>query len=665
MKTRFDAAGFLWDDTGKPRPERLGWMPPIPDTGWRPPAGFPNLSAAKALAVDVETYDPELTEAGPGWARGPVGHIVGFSVAVPNGPGWYFPLRHTVEPQDNRDPATCLRWLGHQLNDNRPKVGANILYDLGWLRQEGVPFQGPFYDVQYAEALLNSEEPDVSLEALSWKYLGHGKQTDLLKEWCQNYYRTSDSKWRKDIYRAPPRLVGHYGEGDARQPLEILTQQWPLLQQRGVLDIFKLECRLIPMLLAMRFKGAPVDVNYAEELSDNFAHQQGAVEEEIKDIVGKYINPNSADDLAGAFDALGIRYYHTANGAPSFTDEFLEGLDHPIAEPIRFHRKLGKIRGTFLKGYIIDKSVNGRIHCSFHPLKGDGKGARSGRLSSSDPNLQNIPTRAKDGDRWEEHAKAIRKAFVARGRRWRSWDYSQIEYRLFAHHAVGPGADDIRALYRSNPKTDYHKATGKMIIDMTGQDIPRPYIKNINFGLLYGASKKKIAKMLKLSLEKAEELFQAYHRAIPFARTTMEACAQEIDYTGQVRTILGRVSDFPLWVPREYDKDAWALPYEEALREYGPDIHRAFKHKGINRKLQGGAADIMKTAMVNLWESGILDVVGVPGLTVHDELDWDDELEDENHPAWAEVQRIMEYAVPCAVPILVEGNHGRTWGDCK
>ena len=195
MLTR--SASF-WEDLppvkerGKRGPRQRGPIPSIPATGWRPPSEFPNLSAAKVIGFDTETWDPELTQAGPGWARGK-GHIIGASLAVEDGSSWYFPIRHGIEdgkqvlpPEEagmNLDPDQTIRFLRHTLEDNRPKVGANLIYDVGWARHEGIKVGGPMFDVQFAEALLNSEAPDVSLEGLAQNYLGMGKTTNILYDW--------------------------------------------------------------------------------------------------------------------------------------------------------------------------------------------------------------------------------------------------------------------------------------------------------------------------------------------------------------------------------------------------------------------------------------------------------------------------------------------------
>jgi len=162
--SRFDNIGLFWEDlpSSRKRGEReLGPMPAIPETGWRPPAFLPDISRAPVISFDVETKDPELTDAGPGWARGN-GHIVGISCAIP-GNRWYFPMRHEVQSELNMDPETVLRWAKHMLGQPMPKVGANLIYDIGWLRAEGVEVKGRLCDVQFAEALLN-ESSKVSLK---------------------------------------------------------------------------------------------------------------------------------------------------------------------------------------------------------------------------------------------------------------------------------------------------------------------------------------------------------------------------------------------------------------------------------------------------------------------------------------------------------------------
>ena len=247
---RFDAIGMFWEDvpvkSGKRETVRI--MPPIPDTGWRPPTYLPDLSGAACISIDCETYDPDLLTHGPGWARGR-GHIVGVSIGADGGGRWYFPIRHEVEPQDNWDPEVVLQWLRHTLgNPRQPKVGANLLYDIGWLRHEGVTVRGELVDVQFAEALLD-ERADVNLETLGQKYLGEGKESNILYDWCSKYYGgKANGTQRANIYRSPPRLVGPYAESDADLPLRVASAMYPLLVREGLFHLFQMECALIPLL---------------------------------------------------------------------------------------------------------------------------------------------------------------------------------------------------------------------------------------------------------------------------------------------------------------------------------------------------------------------------------------------------------------------------------
>ena len=651
--------GMFWEDrpVQASQQRQEGPMPAIPETGWRPPTEFPNLSAARILSIDTETWDPELTSAGPGWARGK-GHLVGFSIAADGSPGWYFPIRHEAQTELNLDPQQCLRWLDSVLRDSRPKVGANIIYDLGWLRQEGVRVGGRFYDVQHAEALLNSEAPSVALDDLAETHLGRGKESSLLYEFLAKWFGGSATgTQRKHIHRAPPSLVGPYGEADATLPIAILNKQWPLLAERGVSEVFDVECRLIPLLLEMRWKGCPIDVEYAERYHAALADQLKQLTAELAYIGGRSIRPSASSDIAAACDALGLSYPMTATGKPSFVAGWLENQEHPLFAKINEYRKLEKLRGTFIESYLLNSHVNGRVYCSFNQLKGDGTGARSGRFSSSDPNLQNIPVRTDEG-------KMIRAAFVPRGARWRKIDYSQIEYRLLAHHAVGPGADGIRSRYNLDPNTDYHEATIELIRQFTGIVMPRRNAKTINFGLIYGMGKMELIHRLGLSKKDGVKMFDSYHQAVPFAKATMDAAAEEVHATGFVRTVMGRVSDFPLWGPAEWAEDMEALPFAQAILKY-PKVKRAFTHKALNRKLQGGAADLMKKAMVECYEGGLFadTACGIPLLTVHDELDFDDEHDDPNHPAWAELVHVMETVLPLRVPVIADMSMGKSWGS--
>ena len=654
---RFDNIGMFWEDrpTGKAgRAARS--QPPIPDTGWTTPTDFPNLSAARALAIDVETYDPEMKEYGPGWGRGR-GHLCGISIAVEDGSSWYFPMRHSVEPEHNLDPDKVLRWADYVLRPDIPKIGANLIYDIGWLNWEGVRVGGALYDVLFAEALLDSENPSLGgLDGVSQKYLGLSKVKSLLYKWCDDYYGVREDQ-RLNIHRAPPRLVGPYAEADAALPFAIMNKQWPILAERGCLDIFQVECDLIPLLIEMRMQGVPVNIEKAAAFGDKLAAKSSGILDQIKDFTGRAISPYSAADLAWAFDNSGVPYPRTPTGKPQFVKAWLERHEHPLPKLITEYRQNEKLRSVFIQGYILDSNVDGRIYCSFHPLKGDEGGARSGRFSSSTPNLQNIPVRTAEG-------KMIRSSFEAPGAtNWEKFDYSQIEYRLLAHYAVGPGSNEVRERYLKDPSTDYHELTIALIKERTGLEVDRRPAKNINFGLVYGMSKKGVIRYLGVPQQIGEQLYRAYHEAAPFVKKTIEATEGEVALSGSVTTILGRRSDFNLWMPASYSAEDTnkPLPLEKALLVY-PSVQRAFLHKALNRKLQGSAADIIKKAMVEAYKSGVFRETGIPFLTVHDELDFGGR--DVSPESWDKLKEVMTQSVRLRVPLMVDMTTGRNWGEC-
>jgi DNA polymerase I-like protein with 3'-5' exonuclease and polymerase domains len=662
---RGDSVGFFWQDipikSGKRTFNRV--MPEIPVTGWKAPREFPNLSSAPYISLDVETKDPELLTHGPGWGRGS-GHLVGISVAVP-GHSWYFPMRHEVRPEENLDPVHVLQWARDTFgNPKQPKIGANLLYDLGWLEEERVSVRGMAYDVQFAEALL-TEEGRTNLEFLGQKYLGQGKETSHLYQWSADFYGGQPTGvQRANIYRCPPSLVGPYAESDAYIPQRVIVEQWRLLARENLLEVFDLESRLIPLLLKMRRVGVRVDVGRAEEVHAALGIKGKELLAKLKQVVGFEVNPNANDSLQKAFRAVGAEIPLTAEGKATFTKDTLPLVEHEVADLVLAFRRIAKVRDTFIDSYLLRKHVNHRLHGQFHPLRGEGGGTRSGRLSASHPNLQNVPSRD------DELGPLVRSCFIPdEGHtQWRRYDYSQIEYRNLAHFAVGPGAEELRRTYNADPNTDYHVHTQALVENLTKRKLSRKPVKTINFGLIYGMGESKLTRSLGLQPEAGKQLFDAYHEAAPFAKATMDHFSTKAMSVGFVETILGRRSRFELWEPDERSRKGQArsvaLPYELAYKRYtlgqGKRLKRAYGHKALNRVLQGSAADGMKKAMLQLWDSGVLDTVGVPCLTVHDELDFTDA--GGNLDAWAYVKKTLETALPLRVPVRVDLEIGPNWG---
>jgi DNA polymerase I-like protein with 3'-5' exonuclease and polymerase domains len=606
---------------------------------------FPSLEGQGMISIDVETRDPDLKTKGPGYHRD--GYIAGIAVGTEAGFRKYYPIAH--EGGGNMDRDQVLSWLRPQLALPVPKVGANLLYDLGFFRAAGVHVAGPYYDIQIAEPLLCETRLSYSLEALSRIYLDEGKKDDEMEAYLIQHFGKKDPK--SNIWQAPGDVVAKYAEGDVDLPLRIFAKQKQKLEEENLWELFILESKLIPMLLDMRFRGVRVDLDKAQEMYDALTEKQAAEIAEIEAIAKTKISPWNAKDLAVLFDALELDYPRTPKtNAPSFTALWLERCPYPVAQRILDVRKMDKLRETFLKGCLLESHYKGRIHCQFNQLKSDGGGTVSGRFSSSNPNLQFIPTRTDDG-------KLIRSMFLPdEGQDFYSIDYSQIEYRLMAHDAFThrlPGAAEVVEKYRSDSGVDFHQ----IVAEMTG--LSRSAAKTVNFGIAYGEGVAKLCASLGLTEDEGRKLLDEYHSRAPFMRPLSKRASHLAATTGVITTLLGRKRRF----------DAWAVVNRagetKIVHHRIPGAKRAFTHKALNARIQGSAADVMKKAMVDIYESGVCDVLGVPQLTVHDELDGSIPRTKVAHEAFEEMKNIMENTVKLSVPLTVDAKIGANWKECK
>lgn len=673
--SRWDDEGFWWEDEARSlRGERLRPTPAIPPSNWAPPVDFPNLSAAKIIGVDTETYDPNLMTHGPGWARKD-GHLVGVSLSVSPTDSWYFPLRHEQQPELNMDIQAVTSFLHDVLWVDRPVVGANLQYDAGWLLTEDIEIKGIMYDVQYAEALLDDVARSYSLEAISRKYLGTGKVSDELYKWCDLAFGGGATpKQRKNIYRSPVTLVGPYAEADAYQPLMILNKQWPDLHELGLLSLFKMECKLIPVLLGMQLRGVTVDLEKAEKARVQLKDAETTAQEELNSYAGFEVGVNTPDDLQDLCDQKGIVYPRTAKGNPSFVQMWLENHSSPELQLVTEVRKIQKSRVTFIENGIIEKHVDGIIHASYHPLRGEKGGAVSGRYSSSNPNQQQVTSRH------PVFAPLIRGLYIPEAGGYTDWckfDLSQIEYRMFANDS---NDEELIQAYQ-DLSTDFHALVGTYL----GGKVVRKIIKNFNFGKLYGMGKDKLVQGVRDNLAAAEieELFlnagltgkdkaeslglhfiKLYEDQFPAASATLKRFAELAQNTGEIRTILNRRSTFDLWEPSWYG-DHMALPYTEAVEVWGTNVIRANTHKGLNRRLQGSAADLMKMGMLDAYEAGLFadDRMGFPHVIVHDE--WGFSYHKDLTADFIEFKYHIENAIELKVPVLLDTELGPNWGSVK
>jgi len=634
-------------------------------TGWTPPKSFPDLSGAKMIALDVETRDPDLQKSGPGVRRG--AYIVGVALGTDDGFRGYFPIAHDEGPNLNKGAVTS--WLKRELGRaNQAKIGTNILYDMDFLGTLGVSVKGLWYDVQTAEPLIDENAQGAyNLDALGIKYLGQGKNTAELDAECKS--RGWKGASQQHIWRLPPKFTGAYAEDDVDLPLRIFKKQVPLLEKDELWDLFLMETRLLPLLLSMRQTGVPIDEKKLERTVGAFEKKLKSTERELAKCAGGTVQYWAAASIAQAFDGLSIPYPRTPKTkAASFTKPWLDSCEHPIGKLVAECRRLDKFIGTFLRGQIQDQIVNGRIHCLFNPLKSDEYGTVTGRFSSSHPNLQFIPVRD------SEMGPLCRSMFVPEsGCSWGKADYSQIEFRIFAHYAVGEGSEEFREEYRKNRNTDFHVWCAEMF------GIPRIKAKTINFGLLYGMGLAKTAVQLELDPDEAKAMLDRYNRGLPFAKHTLQVAADRANARGWVRTIRNRRRRFVLWEPADWNLSRGFTPtkdpdvarafvaksIEESRASGHPmpsrGIRRASTHKALNAVIQGTAADLLKEAMVQCHEDGVFKTL-TPHLTVHDELDVSVPKTGEGKRAWKRMIELMEGAIRFRVPVIVDADLSKNWG---
>lgn len=622
---------------------------------------LPDLSAAKIISLDLETKDPELLTRGCGGARG-VGHIAGIAVGTEDGGRWYVPMRHEGGGE-NVDPEKALAWAREQLGrPHQTKIGANVLYDLEWLASEGCPVAGPFVDVQYAEALIDEAAPSYSLEAISNRHLGEGKVDDEIWQWLADHHGGKPTRKAQagKIHLAPTHIAAPYAMGDVDLPLRIWEKQQKILKAEDLGAVADVEFRLIPLLLAMRMNGVRVDVAQTKKYRADWQQAVDTARRLIPEV-----DVWAAASIEQLFKHLKIAYPRTAptdahpDGQPSFTKGFInkcaKETGNKQVAAIATLRKYEKAIGTFLDGSILDMHHNGRIHCEFHPLRKEDYGAVSGRFSCSRPNLQFLPARD------DEIGPAIRGLFLpdTDEHEWLCLDYSQIEYRLVAHYGIGSNAQKVRDTYIEFPDTDYHAMTSKR----TG--VSRSHAKNINFGMIYGMGEPALAKQLGIPLADAKPIFAQYHAEMPFIRELARLASNRAEARGYVRTLLGRRRRFTQWQSRKWTPGQKGLPYEEAVEKYGANLRRAYTHKALNAISQGSAADIIKLAMVKTWESGLCDTLGVPLVTVHDELGLSKPRGAAGDEAALELKSLMENVYPLSLPLIASMSTGDNWGECK
>jgi DNA polymerase-1 len=609
--------------------------PPAASPGEAPPFG-PNTcvttaaaladwiaeaTAAGAFAIDTETDGLDAMRA----------NLVGISLATAPGRACYIPLRHQAAgPQLTPEAAAAA--LAPLLADPCVlKIFQNAKFDLLILSRAGTPLATPLDDTMVISFALEAGLHGHGMDELSRLHLGH---TPVAYDAV-----TGTGRARIPFTQVPLDRATAYAAEDADVTLRLWHALRPRLRPARALSLYEtIDRPLIPVLLAMEQAGVKLDAADLRAMSLDFAARMAVMEQDIHRLAGESFNVASAKQLGEIlFDRMslpgGKRMKTGAWGTDASVLQTLAEQGHDLPARVLEWRQLAKLKSTYADALV--EQINpdtGRVHTSFAMAI-----ASTGRLSSTDPNLQNIPIRTEEGSR-------IRRTFIAEpGNLLISADYSQIELRLLAHVA------DIEALKQSFAAgEDIHARTASEVfgIPMAGMDpMTRRRAKAINFGIIYGISAFGLARQLQITPAEARAYIDAYFQRYPGIRTYMDRTRDEARTHGYVLTPLGR----RIWIAGIADKNTARKAYAE--------------RQAINAPLQGGAADIIKRAMIRLPTA--LAAAGLTGrmlLQVHDELLFETP-EAEAEPTARIARDIMQSAATLSVPLVVETGTGKTWAE--
>jgi len=582
------------------------------------------LAQARVLSFDTETTSTDEMTA----------ELVGISLAVEAGKAYYLPVGHRSGEQLPLEQV--LAALRGPLTDERvPKVGHNLKYDVIMLARHGIRVAPLAFDTMIAEFVLDPSSRNLGLKNLAAARLGES----------MTHIEELIGSGKKQISMAEVAIAAAapYAAADAEVSLRLYSllakelSRLPKLQ-----ELFrKIEMPLVPVLVEMEMAGVALDRDFFAVMSKELASRLEAIEKDVTAAVGKAFNLNSTQQLSTVlFETLHLappdRGRKTASGHYSTSADVLEELrgQHPVVDMILEYRELAKLKSTYIDS--LPEEIHpddGRVHTSYSQT-----GAVTGRLSSSNPNLQNIPTRTELGRR-------VRHGFIAGpGNVLLSVDYSQIELRIVAHMA-----NDEAMLEAFRRGQDIHATTAAAIYNLPLEAVTkeqRRHAKAINFGLIYGMSAFGLTRTTDLTLAESQDFVEAYFKQFPGVKGYLDGIRKEAARAGYVETLLGRRRYFP------------------ALKSA---LNQAMKNReereAINAPIQGTAADIMKIAMIQVPPA--LTAVGLHGrmiLQVHDELVVEcprAELKDTAR----KVQQVMETAYPLSIPLSTEARWGTNWEE--
>jgi len=583
---------------------------------------------AKLRQAELVAFDTETTSLDPMRAQ-----LVGLSFSVKAGEACYIPVGHDYPGAPQQlDLDETLRALRPILeNPKHAKVGQHAKYDCNVLSNYGIAVRGIAFDTMLESYVLNATANRHDMDTLAKRWLGH----DTI------HYEDVAGKGARQISFSQVDLdtACRYSAEDSDVTLRLHHALWPRLQEQPSLEkVFTgIEMPLVPVLARMEQRGVLVDITALRRQSNELGKRMHALQTDMQRIAGREFNVDSPKQLqALLFDELGLpALVKTPTGQPSTNEEALEAIaaQHELPRMILDYRQIAKLRSTYTDK--LPEMVNprtGRVHTCYHQAA-----VATGRLSSTDPNLQNIPVRSEEGRR-------IREAFIApEGWRVLAADYSQIELRIMAHMSGDPGLTNA---FRHDQ--DVHRATAAEVFDVAPDAVTpeqRRVAKMINFGLMYGMSAHGLAQRLGIPRAEAAEYVQRYFERYPGVKAYMDSTRARAKSEGHVETLFGR------------------RLYLEYIHSRNAAQRAGAERAAINAPMQGTAADIIKRAMAAI--DGWLLERGDDAhmlMQVHDELVF--EVREDALDAVRDGVRIrMQGAAELDVPLLVDIGSGGSWGE--
>lgn len=579
---------------------------------------------------------------------------VGVSIYTPGSDPEYLAWGHPSENNSTYEEAK--RKLAKAVNSRDDLLFHNAKFDLSvlWRYFGMVVDKLRVYDTQYDIFLTDPYSPNLALKPSAERLLGlPPEEQDAVRTWLMSNCpeaRKKPSEWGAYICRAPGGLVGEYANGDVLRTWQIFEKQHPIINGRGMLAAYRREQKLLPILMASERKGIRVDMERLVQDEQMYSVALERCDQEIRDLLNSpNLNIDSNEELADALEAAGMvgEWQRTATGRRSTAKKALDTAvsNAGVLVRLRYRGALSTCLGTFARPWLEQAAAgDGRIHTQWNQVRGprDAKnsaGTRTGRLSSSGPNFQNIPNEFDVKLPGYPPLPLMRRYLLPEeGHVWCKRDFSSQEMRIAAHYAEG----QLYEAYRARPETDPHDFVRGVIKEMLDKDLPRKHVKITGFQILYGGGAGAVANQLGVSYEEGAELKATYFHAMP-----------EMEKLANMTRNRGRRGDFiRTWGGRIYYSEPPQLK-DGRMRE--------FSYKLLNYLIQGSAADLTKQAIIDWYEEAPKDNLFLA--TVHDEINISMPEDD-----WEEDMEILKKAMHVdhlEVPMLSDGEVGRNWQDLE